>query len=58
MKLSYFATLILATVSGIFFSLSICLELLPEWGMRNQGIVCGVIGLVFALITVMFWRKM
>ena len=34
------------------------MALLPEWGMRNQGIVSGVIGLVLMLITVMIWRKM
>ena len=26
--------------------------------MRSQGIVSGVIGLVFALITIIVWRKM
>lgn len=58
MKKSHFATLILATISGIFFSLGMCLSLLPEWGMRNQGIASGVIGLLLALVTVVFWRKM
>ena len=50
--------MILGTVSGVFFALGMCMALLPEWGMRNQGIVSGVIGLVLMLITVMIWRKM
>lgn len=58
MKKSNFAALILGTVSGVFFALGMCMALLPEWGMRTQGIVSGVIGLVLMLITVMVWRKM
>ena len=53
-----FAALILGTVSGVFFALGMCMALLPEWNMRNQGIVSGVIGLVLALITIEVWRKM
>lgn len=30
----------------------------PEWGMREQGIVSGAIGLLLMLITVGIWRKM
>lgn len=55
---SNFVALILGTVGGVFFALGMCMALLPEWGMRNQGIVSGVIGLVLMLITVMIWRKM
>ena len=55
---SNFVALILGTVSGVFFALGMCMALLPEWGMRNQGIISGVIGLVLMLITVMIWRKM
>ena len=58
MKKSSFAALILTTISGIFFALGVCMVLLPEWGVRNQGIVCGLIGLVLALITFVTWRKM
>ena len=58
MKKSSFAALVLGTVSGVFFALGMCMALLPEWGMRSQGIVSGVIGLVLALITVVTWRKM
>ena len=58
MKKSNFVALVLGTVSGVFFALGMCMALLPEWGMRNQGIVCGVIGMVLALVTWIIWRKM
>ena len=58
MKKSNFLALILGTVSGVFFSLGMCMVLLPEWGMRTQGIVSGVFGLILMLVTVMIWRKM
>ena len=58
MKKSNFIALVLGTVSGVFFALGMCMALLPEWGMRNQGIVCGVVGMVLALITWITWRKM
>lgn len=58
MKKSNFVALILGTISGVFFALGMCMALLPEWGMRSQGTVCGVIGIVLALITWLIWRKM
>ena len=58
MKKSGFVALILGTIGVVFFALGMCMALLPEWGMFNQGIICGVIGLVVLLITVLVWRKM
>lgn len=58
MKKSNFVALILGTISGVFFALGMCMALLPEWGMRTQGIVSGVFGMVLMLITVVIWRKM
>ena len=58
MKKSSFVALILGTIGIVFFALGMCMALLPEWGMFNQGVICGVIGLVVLLITVMVWRKM
>ena len=58
MKKSNFAALILGTIGVVFFALGMCMALLPEWGMFNPGIVCGVIGLVVLLITILIWRKM
>ncbi len=48
----------LKQISGVFFALGMCMALLPEWGMRNQGIVSGAIGLLLMMITVAIWRKM
>lgn len=58
MKKSNFTALILGAIGGIFFALGMCMALLPEWGMFRQGIICGVIGLVILLITLLVWRKM
>ncbi len=58
MKKSSFVALILGTIGIVFFALGMCMALLPEWGMFNQGVICGVLGLVVLLITVMVWRKM
>ena len=58
MKKSSFITLILGTIGGVFFALGMCMALLPEWGMFQQGVICGAIGLVILLITLLVWRKM
>ena len=58
MKKSNFVALILGIIGGVFFALGMCMCMLPEWGMFNQGIVCGVVGLVVLLITLLIWRKM
>ena len=58
MKKSSFITLILGTVGGVFFALGMCMALIPEWEMFNQGVICGAAGLVILLITLFVWRKM
>lgn len=58
MKKSHFVALILGTVGVVCFALGMCMCMLPEWGMFRQGIVCGVIGLLILLITLLIWRKM
>ena len=58
MKKSNFVALTLGTIGVVCFALGMCMALLPEWGMFQQGIVCGVIGLVILLITAAVWRKM
>lgn len=58
MRKSNFVALILGTIGVVFFALGMCMGLLPEWGLFSQGVVCGVIGLVILLITVIVWRKM
>lgn len=58
MKKSTLVAMILGTVGGVFFALGMCMALLPEWGMFNQGIACGVIGLVILLVDLLIWRRM
>lgn len=58
MKKSSFVAMILGTVSGVLFSLGMCMALLPEWNSFKPGIIFGVVGLALALITVIIWRKM
>lgn len=58
MKKSSFITLILGVIGGVFFSLGMCMALIPEWGMFNQGVICGVIGLVILLADLLIWRKL
>mgnify|MGYP005760958909 FL=1 len=58
MKKSALVAMILGTVGGVFFALGMCMVLLPEWGMFNQGIACGVIGLVILLVDLLIWRRM
>lgn len=58
MKKSSFVTLILGAIGGVFFALGMCMALIPEWEMFNQGVICGVIGLAILLITLFVWRKM
>ncbi len=58
MKKSNFVALIFGTIGCVFFALGMCMALLPEWGMRNQGIVCGAAGIAVLLLTLLVWRKM
>lgn len=58
MKKSTLVAMILGTVGGVFFALGMCMALLPEWGMFNQGIACGVIGQVILLVDLLIWRRM
>lgn len=46
MKKSNFAALILGTIGMVFFALGMCMALIEEWGMFQQGVIAGVIGLV------------
>lgn len=58
MKKSNFVAMILGTIGIVFFALGMCMALIEEWGMFQQGIVCGVIGLVVLLVTLIVWRRM
>ncbi len=58
MKKSSFVALVLGTVSGVLFSLGMCMALLPEWEALTEGIIFGGVGLVLGLVTLLVWRKM
>ena len=58
MKKSNFAALILGTIGTVFFALGMCMCLIEEWAMRQQGIACGVIGMVVLLADLIIWRRM
>ena len=58
MKKSSFVALVLGTISGVCFSLGMCMALIPEWNALKEGIVAGSAGLVLAVITILIWRKM
>ena len=58
MKKSNFVALILGTIGMVFFALGMCMALIPEWNMFQQGIIAGVAGLVMLLITLIVWRRM
>ena len=58
MKKSSFTAMILGTVSGILFSLGMCMALISQWNVFLQGVILGCIGLLLGLVTLIVWRKM
>lgn len=58
MKKKNFVTLVLSTVGGILFALGMCMALLPQWNVMNQGILLGGLGLAVLLAMVLVRRKM
>ncbi len=58
MKKSSFVAMVLGTVSGVLFALGMCMALLPEWNALKPGIICGCVGVILGIITVVIWRRM
>lgn len=58
MKKSSYVALVMGTVSGVLFSLGMCMALVEEWAMLKQGAIMGGTGLVLGLITLLVWRRM
>lgn len=58
MKKSSYVALVMGTVSGVLFSLGMCMALVEEWAMLRQGAIMGGTGLVLGLITLLVWRRM
>ena len=51
MKKSSFVAMVLGAISLVFFSLGMCMALLPEWNAFTEGVIFGAIGLVLGLVT-------
>lgn len=58
MEKKNFVALIMGVVGGLLFSLGMCMCLLPEWGVFNQGVVLTAVGAVVLLVTLIVYRKM
>lgn len=58
MKKSSFVAMLMGTISGVLFTLGMCMALIPEWGAFQPGIIFGCLGLVLGLIIIIIWRKM
>lgn len=58
MEKKSFITLIMGVVGGLLFSLGMCMGLLPEWNMFNEGVALGVVGAIILLITLIRYRKL
>lgn len=58
MKKENFVTLVMGTIGGLIFALGMCMCLLPEWGLFNQGVVATAIGAVILLAMLIVRRKM
>lgn len=57
MKKKSFVTLVMSVVGGLAFSLGMCMCLLPEWNMFNQGISFGGVGAFILLVAALKHRK-
>lgn len=57
MEKKSFVTLVLSVVGSLLFGLGMCMCLLPEWNMFDQGIGFGVAGMLVLLLAVVKYRK-
>ena len=53
-----FITLVLSTVGGILFAIGMCMCLLPEWNVFNQGVAIAAVGAVVLLAMLITRRRM
>lgn len=58
MKKSNFIALVLGTLGTVFFALGMCMTTIAEWGLFQQGIVCGLAGFVILMADLIIWRRM
>ena len=57
MEKKNFITLVFGVIGGLLFSLGMCMALLEEWAMFNEGVILGTIGAVLLLLTWLIYRK-
>ena len=50
MKKSSYVALVMGTVSGVLFSLGMCMALVKEWSMLREGVIMGVAGQIVGLL--------
>ncbi len=50
MKKKEFAMLVLGVVGGLLFSVGMCMCLLPEWNLFNEGVIVTGVGAVVLVI--------
>lgn len=58
MKKSNFVAMILSIFGVLCLGIGMCMSMLPNWGMFQEGIVVGCFGIVILLIMVFVYRKM
>ncbi len=58
MEKKNFITLVFGVIGGLLFSLGMCMALLEEWAMFNEGVILGTIGAVLLLLTWLIYRKL
>lgn len=50
MKKKEVAMLVLGVVGGALFFVGVCMCLMPEWGLRSEGVTAGAAGAVVLMI--------
>ena len=58
MEKKNFITLVFGVIGGLLFLLGMCMALLEEWAMFNEGVILGIIGAALLLLTWLIYRKM
>ncbi|MBQ5674938.1 MAG: hypothetical protein IIV45_07645 [Lachnospiraceae bacterium] len=58
MEKKNFITLVFGVIGGLLFSLGMCMALLEEWAMFNEGVILGTIGAALLLLTWLIYCKM
>ena len=57
MKKETLIEIILGTIGGLIFAISMCMVLIPEYNMLKYGIFIGIIGLIILLSIIPIYRK-